>query len=132
MDQSILVGDTIATGEKLVREFDKFTPVKAAFWLKESDDPYRYLYIAYDKTDGPTTLQAYGEVVRIAPQFNSMYFNHSRIKVIDANHPAALAAIDLVERFPLSVGAPMGSRMFGNLFADDVFVYPKIADPVAV
>jgi hypothetical protein len=132
MDQGLLVGDTIAVGERLVREFNKYTPVTVAFWLKESDSPYRYLYIAYDESNGPTTYEAYGEIGRLALPMDSMYFNPLRIKLIGADQPAAKAALEIAERYPLSVNRLMGSRMFGSLFADDVFVYPKIADAVAV
>jgi hypothetical protein len=45
MDQGPLVKEEIEAGATLAREFDRYAPVKAAFWLKESDNPYRYLYL---------------------------------------------------------------------------------------
>jgi hypothetical protein len=40
--------EEIDAGAELVREFEKYAPVTVAFWLKESDDEHRHLYIASD------------------------------------------------------------------------------------
>ena len=46
------------------REFDKYGPVKVAFWLKASDTEQRYLYIASDQIADTNLDVAYGEVLR--------------------------------------------------------------------
>ena len=40
MDRGTLVKEEIDAGA----EFDRFAPIKAAFWLKASGDDFRYLY----------------------------------------------------------------------------------------
>ena len=43
MDQGPLVTEQIDAGAKLVNDFDRRTPLQAAFWLKESEVGEWYL-----------------------------------------------------------------------------------------
>ncbi len=63
MDYGPLVREEIEEGAKLAREFDHYAPLKAAFWLKASDDDHRYLYLTSDQIDDTGVYSAYGEVV---------------------------------------------------------------------
>ena len=62
MDQRPLVTEEIDAGADLVRAFDQRLAVKAAFWLKASDEDYRHLYIASDAIDVGNLLDAYLEI----------------------------------------------------------------------
>lgn len=46
MDQSPLVDEQIRAANRLLSEFEKFSPIELAFWLKESEDAQWELYIA--------------------------------------------------------------------------------------
>lgn len=124
MDQGSLVSEEIDAGEQLVRAFDKYLPVKAAFWLKTSDDPHRYLYIASEQIDDNNFDLAYREVIRLTHKFRNPDLDPFRVKVINAGTPLAQAAVEILERFPDSVGTRSGGGYFGGLVADDVYIYP--------
>jgi hypothetical protein len=124
MDQGPLVKEEIEAGATLAREFDRYAPVKAAFWLKESDNPYRYLYLASDRIDDIGTSEPYGEVWRLATQIDSPDLDVFRVKLIGGKHPFALAAVDLLKDNPKPRGIRSGWKWFGERSVDDLYVYP--------
>ena len=124
MDQGPLVKEEIEAGAELVREFDKYASIKVAFWLKASDDPYRYLYLVSERVTDADVRDAYGEVVRIKNQMTSPDFNLFRTKIVPADHPLAKAAAGIQDRYPHQLGRRFGSTPFGDVFADDVYIYP--------
>ena len=125
MDQGPLVKEEIEAGATLAREFDRYAPIKAAFWLKASDDPYRYLYLAYDRNNGPGVDVAYGEVLRLTTQIDSPDLDPFRVKLIGGEHPFALAAVDLLGSYPNPRGIRSGWKWFGDRGVDDLYVYPS-------
>lgn len=124
MDQGPLVIEEIDAGAKLVREFEKYDPVKVAFWLKASDEDHRYLSIASDHIDDTNFDIAYGEVLRLATM-PSVYFDPFRVKLINADDPLALAAVDIHERYPGRLATRFGGKTFGGLSVDEVYIYPS-------
>src|SRR3954449_4517715 len=100
MDQGPLVSEEINAGAIMVREFDRYEPVKAAFWLKASDEEQRYLYLASDRIDDTNFDVAYREVLRLANEMRSPYLDPFRVKLIGGEDPLALAALDINKRFP--------------------------------
>jgi hypothetical protein len=122
--------EEIDAGAELVREFDKYAPVTAAFWLKESDDEHRYLYIASERIDGNSINAAYGEVLRLANQIRSAYLDPFRVKLISADDALARAAVEIHKRFPGRLATRYGGKSFGGVSVDDVYLYPPL--PAAV
>ncbi len=116
--------EEIDAGASLAREYDKYAPLKAAFWLKECDDDHRYLYLASDRIDGNNIDVAYGEVLRLTATMHSPHLDPFRVKLINAEDALAKAAIDLNRRFPGRVTARFGGKIFGAVSVDDVYVYP--------
>lgn len=112
-------------GADLVREFDKFHPVKAAFWLKASDEVHRYLYIASDSIDDTNFDVAYGEVLRLVDKQRSPYLDPFRVKLISADDPLSKAALEIHQRFPGPMATRFGGKSFGGLNVDDVYIYPS-------
>jgi len=125
MDTWSLVSEEIDAGAELAREFDKFKPVSAAFWLKASDDDQRYLYVASEEIDDTNFDLAYGEVLRLAAKMHSIYLDPFRVKVISADDPLAQAAMEIHNRFPGRMATRFGGKMFGGVSVDDVFIYPS-------
>lgn len=117
--------EEIDAGEELIREFDKFAPVKAAFWLKASDDDHRYLYIASDRITDANITVGYGEVLRLAPPMQSLYLNPFRVKLISADHPLAKAAVEIHDRFLGQRPMRFGGTIFGGAAVDDLYIYPS-------
>jgi len=125
MDQGPLVVEEIDAGAELVREFDQYESVKAAFWLKASDEEQRYLYLASDRIDDTNFDVAYGEVLRLASKMRSPYLDPFRVKVIGGEDPLTLAALDINRRFPGRMATRFGGKSFGGLSVDDVYIYPS-------
>jgi len=129
MDSSQLVTEEIDAGAEFIRQFEQQTPVKVAFWLRAADDDYRYLYVAPEHFDG--TRAAYEQVVRIAAPLRSPWFDAFRVKLIRPDHPMATAASDIQRRFPALLPSRLGNTLFGDVFADDSYIYSPTA-PAAV
>jgi hypothetical protein len=125
MDQGPLVIEEIDAGAELAREFDQYQPIKAAFWLKASDEEQRYLYLASDGIDDTNFDVAYGEVLRLANKIHSPYLDPFRVKLIGDRDPLAQAAIGISNRFPGPIATRFGGKSFGGLSVDDVYVYPS-------
>src|ERR1043165_7834685 len=125
MDQGPLVTEEIDAGAARAREFKKYAPIKAAFWLKESDDDHRYLYLASERIDAHNIGVAYGEILRLTGKMRSPYLDPFRVKLINAEDPLAKAAVDINQRFPDRVATRFGGKTFGGISVDDVYVYPS-------
>jgi len=130
MDRGPLVREEIDAGEILAREFDKYVPLKAAFWLKASDEDQRYLYLTSDRLDDSNRFGAYGELIRLANVLKLPDLDPFRVKIIAGKHPLAVAAADLVREYPNATGRRFGGQTFGDLHIDDGYVYPQLL-PVA-
>ena len=124
MDQGPLVIEEIDAGAEFARRFEAHRPVKAAFWLKASDDDRRYLYIAADEVDGSGLRSAYREVNRLAGEMRTPYLDPSRVKLIGGSDPLTQAAIDINQRFADDMANRLRNTMFGGLFVDEVYIYP--------
>ena len=132
MDQEPLVIEEIETGAELIRLFGQSIPVKVAFWLKVSDTPNRFLYLASERIDDTNFDLAYREVVRLIGQIRSPYLDLFRVKVVNANAPFAQAAADINDRFPRPLATCLRGRTFGGVSVDDVYIYPSPLVPAAV
>ena len=132
MDYGPLVKEEIDAGRELIRRLDRYRPIKAAFWLRESDDPHRYLYLASERSDAHPDDLSYPEVSPIVREMQSPDIDPFRIKVVAADHPLARDAMEITEKYPTSTGRRMGGSRFGNLFAEDVYIYPLPLPAVVV
>ncbi|MGO9599299.1 MAG: hypothetical protein ACLP7Q_15025 [Isosphaeraceae bacterium] len=125
MDQGPLVIEEIDAGAKLAHEFNKYQPVKTAFWLKASDEDHRYLYIASEGINDNNFDVAYGEVLRLAGKMQSIYLDPFRVKLIGADDPLAKAAAEIHTRFPGRMPTRFGGKTFGGISVDEVYIYPS-------
>jgi hypothetical protein len=124
MDQGPLVIEETDAGAELVRRLDKYFPVKAAFWVKESEEGHWYLYIASDQISDRNLDMAYGEVLRLAGQMASPYLDPFQVKLIPTSDPLAQAALDILRRYPGMMATRFGSKNFGGMGVDGVYIYP--------
>jgi hypothetical protein len=125
MDPGPLVVEEIEAGARFVHEFDRYEPVKAAFWLKASDDDHRYLYIASEKIDDTNFDVAYSEVLRLATRLGPPTIDPFRVKLINSADPLAMAAAEVHSRFPGRSATRFGGSAFGGVSVDDVYIYPS-------
>lgn len=99
MDQEILVERQLATGERLILLFDQLFPVDVAFWLKESESEYWYLYISSNEITSANKMEVYGYVHHLFQQEPSLRegLNQFRIKLIDAHDHRTEAALRITK-----------------------------------
>ena len=124
MDQGALVTAETDAGAELVCQLDRYTPVKAAFWIKESEGGRWYLYIASDQIRDCNLDATYGEVLRLAGQMASPYLDPFQVKLIPASDPLAQAALDIHRRYPGDVAIRLGGMHFGGMSMDGLYLYP--------
>jgi hypothetical protein len=125
MDQGPLVIDQIDAGARFLGEFQKYTPVLAAFWLKESDEGEWNLYVASDKITDDNFDVAYGEVIRISGELRDPLFDPFQVKLIGPDDPLAKAALDIHRRYPGRVATRFHSKVFGGLQVEEGYIYPS-------
>jgi hypothetical protein len=127
-----LVKEQIDAGARFLREFDKYAPVRVAFWLRKSDRRFGHLYVVSDQITAENFDFAYGEVVRLTGQMPDPYFDLFRVKVLGTDDPLAKAALDARHRYPGTVPIHWRDLYFGGVSADELYIYPlPIAAPVS-
>jgi hypothetical protein len=131
MDQGPLVTEETDAGAELVQKLNQYFPVKAAFWLKASDEDERYLYIASDKINETNVRAAYREAFRLANEMQSPYLNPFRLKLIGGQDQLTVAALDVQNRFAGLMATRFHGKAFGGQTVDDVYLYPP-SSPAAV
>jgi hypothetical protein len=60
--------DEIDAGTEFLKRLNAYRPVKAACWLRKSEDEERYLYVALDGLTVENSDSAYREVLRITAE----------------------------------------------------------------
>ena len=122
----------IEAGARFLEEFDKHYPVKVAFWLKEADDPFWYLYVASDDVDDANLKDAYGAVLNAAKAIQDPNLDPFRVK-LQVKPEWVEAAMGVVARFPVKTGARFHGGSFGGYSVDEVYIYgaPRAAVPPA-
>jgi hypothetical protein len=131
MDQGALVNEQIEAGAKFLAEFQAFRPIQTAFWLKDSEERFWWLYVASEQISDKNIDVAYGEVVKVAHALKEPNFDMMRVKLIGKKHPLAKAAAELRQRYPAGGPLRIQNQFFGDLFIEEVYVYPAPV-PVAV
>jgi hypothetical protein len=124
MDQGPLVREETEAGAELVRRLDTNFPVRAAFWLKDSEEGRWYLYVASDQINDNTVRVGYGEVLRLADEMASPYLDPFQVKLIPASDPRSQAALDIHRRYPAKIATRFGGQNFGGMGVSEVYLYP--------
>jgi len=125
MDQGPLVSEEIDAGARFLGEFHKSIPVQSAFWLKDSEEPHWFLYVASEQISDDNFDVAYGEVVRIAGILQDPWFDSFHLKVIGADEPLAKDVTDLRRRYPGRSLVRFRDRRVGDIHAEEVCIYPS-------
>jgi len=127
MDPRTLVTEEIEAGAELVREFDKFMPVKASLWLHPTEKGCWLLYIISEAIDGGTLRDGYHDVGRLMDIQRSPYLDIFQVKLLSAEDPVAVAVWRLHERFYGRFPIRYGEMTFGRLSVDAAYLYPQLA-----
>jgi hypothetical protein len=124
MDQSPLVIDRIDAATRFLGEFQKYMPVQAAFWVKETDTGEWYLYLASEKITDENFDVVYEEVLRIAAEMGEPLFDPFLVKVIGADHRLAKAALEIRRRYPSPAATHFHGDVFGGIPVEQIYLYP--------
>lgn len=124
MDQATQVMPEIDAGAELVRRLDQYVPVRAAFWVKGSEEGQWYLYIASDQLDDKNLDVGYGEVLRLAHDMANPFLDPFQVKLISSSDPLAQAALEILRRYPGPMATRFGGANFGGMGVDGVYIYP--------
>src|SRR5262249_21998840 len=120
MGAEILVNEQIEVGKKVVAEFEKYMPVRIAFWLKECDRPFWYLYLACDGINPNTLRAAYGAVSQFKNRIRDPNYDPFRVNLVGTDDPFAIAALDVYKNFPSDIPRRIQNEIFGGTEVDGV------------
>ncbi|CAN5915873.1 hypothetical protein BH23PLA1_BH23PLA1_23770 [soil metagenome] len=130
MDQEFLVTEQIDAGAQFLEEFGKKFPVRAAFWMRPTEEGQWYLHVVSDQINQQNIDAAYREVSRLDEQMRNLYFDRFRVKLIAADDPSAQAALDIHRRYPGRVPTRFCGPSFGGIRVEGVYIYPSsVATP---
>jgi len=119
--------DEISAGEAFIRRLHDYTPVKAAWWMRNAEGGYRYLYVAIDGLNENNFDLVYGEVRRITREMKDDYYiDPFRVNVVSTNDPVAKAIMDVYRRFPGRIPPRFVGRVLGGVAVAEVYIYPQL------
>src|SRR5579862_4821234 len=120
-----LVGDQIEAGAKLLRDFDtQYLPLRAAFWLKETEESQWYLYLVPDQIDTSGVGSAYEAVIRLLGPGPHLWLRSFDVKVVPSSHPVARGVIEAQQKY-----GKFATRLYGMLGGrsiEEAFLYPPM------
>lgn len=127
MDSGPLVAEQVEAGARFLNEFQKYAPIQAAFWLKESDASNAHLCVASDRITDENFDLAYDEVARIRGQLQDPWLDLFSVRVLrDRHRPLVEAVLGLIRRF----GGKTPIHLYGQILAgrsvDELYVYPSV------
>ncbi len=124
MDQGPLVTEQIDAGAALIREFDKYAPLQAAFWLKDSEDGGWYLYLVSDRIDDSNLRPAHGEVHRILAKGSNIWLDPLfQVKVRGVENAVAKAVMEIQQQYPSMLPTRLRTLRLGDLYVAEVYIY---------
>lgn len=125
MDSESLVINQIDDGKRLVnllieRGFD----VRAAFWVRTSEDGQWTLYIASPVVDEKGVAGAHRELYGVYRSIPDAWALLSDVKLIGTNDPMAKEVVDIQARFPSRMATRSRRDHLGDLAIDELYIYP--------
>jgi hypothetical protein len=125
MDYEPLVAERIEAGATFLREFDEYARVSAAFWLKQSERRYWDLYVASPEITGENYEAALDELIRITRELHDPWLASVRVKLVNTDAPVAQAALVRQRPYPGRTLPRVYDTLFGDVMADEVYIYPS-------
>jgi hypothetical protein len=128
VDSHALVSEQIDAAAELVERFDKFMPVKVAFWLKPEDSESWLLYIAGERVAQEGIAPGNREIVRICQQINSPYLDVFQVRLISDDHPLAKSVLQVHQRYPGKFPIRYGGTVLGGTSIEGAYL-PATSGP---
>jgi hypothetical protein len=124
MDSNPLVTEEIDGGAELIRRFQEYMPVEAAFWLNPSEDGAWALYIASPQMDVAKYDRGFAEILRIVREMKTPYIDPFQVRLIGNDDPLAKAAVEINRKYPGPTPTRFRGKNFGGVPVEDVYIYP--------
>ncbi len=114
--------EELEAGARFLGEFQKFYPVRAAFWLYDSENSMWWLHVASERfTDANDA--AIRKLIKVARALNDPWFESLPVKLLRADDPLAQAAVAALQRYPMKGPGRFPARLFGHN-VEGVYLYP--------
>jgi hypothetical protein len=125
MDKNSLVIEETDAGVELIRKFQEFMPVEAAFWLNPSEDGAWALYIASPQMDVAKYDLGFAEILRIVREMHTPNLDPFQVRLIGSDNPLAKAAIETNRKYPGPMPTRFRGKSFGGVPVEEVYIYPE-------
>jgi hypothetical protein len=125
MDQGPLVNEQINAGASFLSTFQKYAPVRTAFWLKDGETGEWNLYVVSDTITDENIDKAYREVGRIAKDIHDPWFDpFFQIKVAGVHHPLAKLVGNIQRKVTGRVPPGYHGGQLGMRSVAELYIYP--------
>lgn len=119
--------DEIEAGKEFIQRMHAYQPVKAAWWMRPTEDGERYLHVALDGLTVDNTDAAYREVLRIANEMPDHYIDPFRVMLVSPDEPVGRAILDIYRSYSgRKIPTRVNDPVLGGA-ATEVYVYPPPA-----
>jgi len=112
-------------GAELIRRFQEYMPVDAAFWLNPSEEGGWALYIASPQMDVANFDLGFAEILRLVHEMQTPYIDPFQVRLIGSDDPLAKAAIESNRKYPGPMPTRFRGKSFGAVPVEEVYIYPR-------
>ena len=127
MDTISLVENQITDGEQLLdRLTDDGVVIRAAYWVKPSEEDRWYLYIATPLVDQTGSATAYRKAFQVYRTLENPWITDSDIKLVGESHPTTKEVCDLLARHPGRTATRSRRPFLGGMPIEEVYIYPPV------
>ena len=123
MDPDLLVSGKINEGAEIIRLFNESIPVRAAFWLKLSEEERWRMHIASEKINYSNDRDARMKLLSIIDEADLPYLELFDFKLIRMDNPLAKDAIESLQKYRGRHALRFGGKSFGNEPFREVYIY---------
>jgi hypothetical protein len=124
MDTNPLVIEEIDAGAELIRRFQEFMPVDAAFWLNPSEEGRWALYIVSPQMDVTNFDLGFAEILRLVHEMHTPYIDPFQVRLIGSDDSLATAAVEMSQKYPGPMPTRFRGKSFGGVPVEEVYIYP--------
>lgn len=131
MDRTTLVSEQRDAGQCLIEKlvgtgFD----VKAAAWIKTSDDEQWFLYVASQVVDDKGFFAAYRQAQTTIRKMPNLAIDPFDVKLVSASDPLVTDVQKLYQRYPAPLQTHFGGSQLGKMNIEEALIYPPISAPL--
>ncbi|SIO62656.1 hypothetical protein SAMN05444166_7111 [Singulisphaera sp. GP187] len=126
MDSNALVEFQIDAGQRLIRQLvqDEFE-VRAAFWVKTTEEGLWFLYISTPLIEQRGLAEAYRGLQASLQRLQGIPLSLSDIKLIGGTNPITRDVLSILSRHPSRLALRYGGKQLGSMTIEEAYVYPE-------